>query len=59
MHHCIVLCLVISLLCVLCKPIIMLNTFTIFYVPALNYIAVKLLSNRPCASFELQFCMVQ
>ena len=37
MHHCIVLCLVISLLCVLCKPIIMLNTFTIFYVPALNY----------------------
>ena len=31
MHHCIVLCLVI-LLCVLCKPIIMLNTFTIFYV---------------------------
>ena len=32
MHHCIVLCLVISLLCVLCKPIIMLNTFTIFYV---------------------------
>ena len=36
MHHC-VLRLVISLLCVLCKPIIMLNTFTIFYVPALNY----------------------
>ena len=37
MHHCTVLRLVISLLCVLCKPIIMLNTFTIFYVPALNY----------------------
>ena len=37
MHHCIVLCLVISLLCVLCKPIIMLNTFTIFYVPALAH----------------------
>ena len=30
MHHCDVLCLVL-LLCVLCKPIIMLNTFTIFY----------------------------
>ena len=28
MHHCDVLCLVISFLCVLCKPIIMLNTFT-------------------------------